>query len=100
MRPPLVPSALLALLFGPSAIAAGASQPQPQGLATPIHEAGRCAMRGQCAKTWTGDSLPCVDNGRAAGLGEAARERLVSLCGPTWAQGNVCCDEEQVSRWR
>ncbi|KAL5621904.1 hypothetical protein BROUX41_005849 [Berkeleyomyces rouxiae] len=65
---------------------------------TPIHEAGRCAMRGQCgAKSWFGKQLPCVDNGLAEDPEAETRKLLVDLCGPKWSTGPVCCSSEQVA---
>jgi len=64
---------------------------------TPKHEAGRCAIRGQCGKqSLFGGELPCVDNGLAEEPDDGLRERLVSLCGPAWGSGPVCCSEGQV----
>lgn len=64
---------------------------------TPLHEAGRCALRGHCGKQgFFGSDLPCPDNGQAAPPSADVRNKLVSLCGPQWADGDVCCEEEQV----
>lgn len=64
---------------------------------TPIHEAGRCAIRGQCGKkSLFGGNLPCVDNGLAKDADASSRQKLVSLCGDKWSNTPVCCDEEQV----
>lgn len=65
---------------------------------TPVHEAGRCAIRGQCgSKSFFGKQLPCVYNGPAEEPDPAVRESLVSLCGSRWSEGKVCCDADQVS---
>lgn len=86
--------------FGSSAVVAGLVT---AGLAsaeayTPLHEAGRCAIRGQCGKkSFFGKELPCPDNGLAKQPEDAVREKLVKLCGPKWNAGPVCCEEEQVS---
>lgn len=64
---------------------------------TTRHEAGRCALRGHCGKQgFFGSDLPCPDNGRAAEPNRAVREKLVKVCGEKWAEGPVCCLEEQV----
>ncbi|CAN8097870.1 unnamed protein product [Discula destructiva] len=67
-------------------------------LYTPIHEAGRCAVRDHCgAKSFFGKQLPCVDNGKAQDPDEELRTQLVELCGPKWKDGPVCCTNEQVT---
>lgn len=64
---------------------------------TPVHEAGRCAIRGHCgSKGFFGKPLPCPDNGRAEEPDEELRDQLVDFCGPKWSSGPVCCDLEQV----
>ncbi|EAQ85260.1 hypothetical protein CHGG_09274 [Chaetomium globosum CBS 148.51] len=64
---------------------------------TPIHEAGRCAIRGHCgSKSMFGGQLPCVDNGLAEEPDAKLRQQLTELCGPKWSQGPVCCNAEQV----
>jgi Niemann-Pick C1 protein len=68
---------------------------------TPIHEAGRCAIRGHCgSKSFFGSQLPCVDNGPAEDPEPELREQLTALCGSKWAQGPVCCNAEQVDALR
>lgn len=64
---------------------------------TKIHEAGRCAIRGQCGKkSFFGGELPCPDNGLARQPEDSVRQKLVDLCGPKWKEGPVCCLNEQV----
>ena len=64
---------------------------------TPIHEPGRCAVRGHCGKTsFFGKQLPCPDNNKAQEPNSTLREKIIDLCGPKWSEGNVCCNEEQV----
>jgi Niemann-Pick C1 protein len=64
---------------------------------TPIHEAGRCAIRGHCgSKSFFGKQLPCVDNGLAADPEDDVRKQLVELCGAKWETGPVCCNADQV----
>ena len=66
-------------------------------LLTPIHEAGRCAIRGQCGKqSFFGGDLPCLDNGKAKDPSAEVKEKLVGLCGNKWNDTAVCCEEEQV----
>lgn len=66
-------------------------------LYTPIHEAGRCAIRDHCgAKSFFGKQLPCVDNGKAREPDADLRSQLVELCGPKWKDGPVCCTNDQV----
>jgi Niemann-Pick C1 protein len=81
-------------------IAAGACMLASIGSAeefTPIHEAGRCAMRGHCgSKSFFGKQLPCVDNGLAEQPDDDVRKQLVELCGAKWETGSVCCNAEQV----
>jgi len=65
---------------------------------TPKHEAGRCALRGQCgSKSLFGGQLPCVDNNPAEEPDDKLRQELVDLCGPKWSTGPVCCIAEQVA---
>lgn len=63
---------------------------------TPKHEAGRCAIRAACGKTFFGSQLPCPDNGLALEPKDKVRAQLVDICGPKWNEGPVCCDAEQV----
>ncbi|PKY06116.1 patched sphingolipid transporter [Aspergillus campestris IBT 28561] len=64
---------------------------------TPVHEAGRCAIRGHCGKqSFFGGELPCADNGPAKEPDAGTREKLVGLCGTKWEETAVCCVEEQV----
>jgi len=75
-----------------SSVAIAASSP-----VTPLHEAGRCAIRGHCGKQgFFGSDLPCPDNGKAAAPSDAVRDKLVALCGPKWTDSDVCCEEGQV----
>ena len=93
-------------LFGPSRLAAAAAG---AGILfvlagsvvadnyTPVHEPGRCAIRGQCgSKSWFGKQVPCVDNGLASDPDDHLRSALIDLCGPKWSDGPVCCDASQV----
>ena len=67
-------------------------------LLTPIHEAGRCAIRGQCGKqSFFGGDLPCLDNEKAKEPSSEVKEKLVGLCGNKWNDTAVCCEEEQVN---
>ena len=69
----------------------------PDGNWTLKHEAGRCAIRGQCGKkSFLGGQLPCPDNGLAQLPAENTRSKLVAVCGEKWREGPICCDEEQV----
>lgn len=64
---------------------------------TPIHEAGRCAIRGTCGKkSFFGSELPCPDNDVAREPESAVRKQLVGLCGPKWSEGPVCCESAQL----
>ncbi|CAI7623557.1 unnamed protein product [Penicillium pancosmium] len=86
----------VAALVGLSSLALQPTLAAAQG-ETKIHEKGRCAIRGQCGKqSIFGGELPCPDNGRAKGLEDPVREKLVNLCGPKWESGPVCCLEEQI----
>src|SRR5690348_5149580 len=72
-----------------------------ESVLTPIHEAGRCAIRGHCGKKgWFGSDLPCPDNGKAKTPTDAVRVKLVELCGARWNDTDVCCEEEQVDTLR
>jgi Niemann-Pick C1 protein len=65
---------------------------------TPKHEAGRCAIRGNCGKqSFFGSELPCPDNGLAKAPTKEVREQLIEICGAKWNTGPVCCEAEQVS---
>lgn len=61
---------------------------------TPKHEAGRCAIRGTCGSLFS--PVPCVDNGLAEEPEEDVRKQLVSLCGPKWSTGSICCAKDQI----
>ena len=64
---------------------------------TENHEAGRCAIRGQCGKkSFFGGELPCPDNGKAKIPDKETRKKLVEICGDFWDEGEVCCDDAQV----
>ncbi|CAG8950139.1 hypothetical protein HYFRA_00008374 [Hymenoscyphus fraxineus] len=64
---------------------------------TPKHEAGRCAIRGNCGKTsFFSPELPCSDNGLAKEPTGDVRKQLVDICGPKWNTGPVCCESEQL----
>lgn len=64
---------------------------------TPIHEPGRCSIRGTCGKdSFFGPELPCPDNGLATDPEKEVRDKLVELCGHKWDTGPVCCEEKQV----
>ena len=64
---------------------------------TPVHETGRCAIRGQCGKQgFFGKDLPCPDNHPAQSPQDSTREKLVKICGHKWDQGDICCDDDQV----
>ena len=64
---------------------------------TVIHEAGRCALRGECGKQgFVGGQLPCPDNGLAEAPSDDARELLVSVCGDEWKDTDVCCLQDQL----
>lgn len=64
---------------------------------TPIHKAGRCAIRGACGSGgFFSPKLPCPDNGLAEEPEEEVRTQLVELCGAKWSSGPVCCSGEQV----
>ncbi|KAK5946007.1 niemann-Pick type C- protein 1 [Knufia obscura] len=68
------------------------------GQATAKHEAGRCAVRGQCEPNgFFSPGRPCADNGLATSPSDSVREDLVQLCGPKWKDTDVCCDEDQVA---
>ena len=70
-----------------------------EGNWTAKHETGRCAIRGQCGKqSFFGSELPCPDNGLAQDPDEDTRKKLVDICGDSWSDGAVCCDEDQVGR--
>ncbi|KAJ9633434.1 hypothetical protein, variant [Exophiala oligosperma] len=64
---------------------------------TPLHEVGRCAIRGHCGKQgFFGSDLPCPDNDKASPPSDTLREKLVDLCGTKWEDTDVCCEEDQV----
>lgn len=68
-----------------------------EGNWTEKHEAGRCAIRGQCGKkSFFGGELPCPNNGKAEAPDEDTRKKLVAICGDTWDDRDVCCDSAQV----
>lgn len=64
---------------------------------TEIHEAGRCAIKGQCGKkSFFGSELPCPNNDKAEDPDKGTRKKLVAICGDAWKEGDVCCDDAQV----
>ena len=72
-----------------------------EGNWTTKHEAGRCAIRGQCGKkSFFGSELPCPDNGKAQDPDGETRKKLVAICGDTWDDGAICCDSAQVNTVR
>lgn len=67
------------------------------GLYTPKHEAGRCAMRGHCGKkSFFGKQLPCVDNELATTPDPDFAKEIEAVCGSKWKDSKVCCNSEQV----
>jgi len=65
---------------------------------TQIHEAGRCAIRGNCgSENFFGPQLPCPDNDKAEVPADDVRTKLVAICGEEWSDTPVCCLEEQVN---
>ncbi|KAJ5053903.1 uncharacterized protein L3040_000193 [Drepanopeziza brunnea f. sp. 'multigermtubi'] len=73
-------------------LALGTSEPF-----TPKHEAGRCAIRGNCGgNSFFSPPLPCVDNSLATDPEDNVREQLVEMCGPKWETGPVCCEKGQL----
>ncbi|KAK5162767.1 niemann-Pick type C- protein 1 [Saxophila tyrrhenica] len=94
MKTPTRPAWLA--LFSLASTTLAASDSNPRNL-TNIHEAGRCAMRGQCGKqSFFGGELPCADNGLAESPDDDLRDLLVDVCGEEWKDTDVCCQEEQV----
>ena len=54
-------------------------------------------MKGHCGKqTFFGGELPCPDNSLAEKPSKEVREKLVGICGPKWAETDVCCDSDQL----
>ncbi|KAI0009383.1 patched sphingolipid transporter [Xylariaceae sp. FL0662B] len=83
----LVPAAVLLL-----ASIVAADEPY-----TPIHEPGRCALRGHCGKkSFFGKQLPCVDNGLATTPDDDFAKEIEGLCGPKWKDAKVCCNADQL----
>ncbi|KAK9473546.1 sterol-sensing domain of SREBP cleavage-activation-domain-containing protein [Dipodascopsis tothii] len=65
------------------------------------HEAGTCAMYKNCGKkSFFGAPLPCPYNEAAAAPAPDVREMLVDICGPAWADTDVCCDGDQLYNMR
>lgn len=68
-----------------------------EGNWTVKHEAGRCAIKGQCGKkSFFGGQLPCPDNSLADEPDKDTRKKLVAICGDAWSDGDICCDADQV----
>ncbi|POS86734.1 hypothetical protein EPUL_001735 [Erysiphe pulchra] len=64
---------------------------------TEKHEAGRCAIRGNCGGGgFFSPPSPCVDNELAKTPSSNFRSKLVELCGPKWGTGSVCCERDQI----
>ncbi|TFK43177.1 multidrug efflux transporter AcrB transmembrane domain-containing protein [Crucibulum laeve] len=64
----------------------------------PSDVSGRCAMRGSCGrKGFFGKPLPCPYDGPPIELdSDESRALLVTTCGPSYAEGLVCCTSDQV----
>ncbi|KAL8935084.1 MAG: hypothetical protein Q9216_005591 [Gyalolechia sp. 2 TL-2023] len=61
------------------------------------HEAGRCALKGQCGKkSIFGGQLPCPDNSVAQTPDDGTRKKLIAICGDKWDNGAICCDDDQI----
>ena len=61
------------------------------------HEAGRCALRGQCgSQSLFGSQLPCPDNDLAEDPSPELIKSLTAVCGEEWADSKVCCKQEQL----
>ncbi|KAF2670217.1 multidrug efflux transporter AcrB transmembrane domain-containing protein [Microthyrium microscopicum] len=61
------------------------------------HEAGRCAIRGNCGKEGLfSPQLPCPDNGPAEVPDDKTRASLIEICGDDWKDSKVCCKPEQL----
>ncbi|EWC46894.1 hypothetical protein DRE_03906 [Drechslerella stenobrocha 248] len=64
---------------------------------TKRHEAGYCAIRGECgSRGFFGKPLPCPDNDKAIEPKASLRRDLVEFCGPKWATGPICCTANQL----
>ncbi|KAK6354993.1 hypothetical protein TWF696_004119 [Orbilia brochopaga] len=64
---------------------------------TKKHKAGYCAIRDECgSRGFFGKPLPCPDNGPAREPTAAFRKDLVEFCGSKWAEGAVCCTDNQL----
>ncbi|KAI5125056.1 hypothetical protein M0805_007479 [Coniferiporia weirii] len=65
-------------------------------------EPGHCAIRGHCgSKSRFGRSLPCPYDGPALEPeDDEARALLVDVCGERFAEGPVCCTQDQVGALR
>ncbi|KZV64818.1 multidrug efflux transporter AcrB transmembrane domain-containing protein [Peniophora sp. CONT] len=58
-----------------------------------------CSMRGSCGSNGIfGKPLPCPFDGPPVVPGEKEREQLVSICGEEFADGEVCCNSEQLEQ--
>ncbi|KDQ64657.1 hypothetical protein JAAARDRAFT_118766 [Jaapia argillacea MUCL 33604] len=59
-------------------------------------------MRGSCGtKGWFGKPLPCPYDGAAEEPeNDEARSLLVAVCGPQFAEGPICCTNDQVETLR
>lgn len=68
---------------------------------TEKHEAGRCAMRGNCGKPSVfSKEVPCPDNGLAEEPDDDLRKQLIDVCGDKWNEGPICCAADQVEDLR
>ncbi|KAI0320606.1 multidrug efflux transporter AcrB transmembrane domain-containing protein [Amylostereum chailletii] len=57
---------------------------------------GNCAMRGSCGTNIVGKPLPCPFDGPPIRPDDEARTLLTSLCGGDFAEGDVCCNIDQL----
>ncbi|KAL8831879.1 MAG: hypothetical protein Q9170_005106 [Blastenia crenularia] len=91
MRARFLASLLLLFFFSRTAIASN------DGNWTVKHEAGTCAMKGNCGKkSFFGGQLPCPDNSVAEKPDDSTRKKLVAICGDKWDEGSICCDGDQI----
>ena len=63
--------------------------------------AGRCAIRGQCGKeSFFGSELPCPYDGPSSKPDKALRQLAIDVCGPAYADTELCCAQDQLDALR
>ncbi|KAI9826600.1 MAG: hypothetical protein M1832_006196 [Thelocarpon impressellum] len=65
-----------------------------------VASTGVAAIAGEAiaagVESFFGAQLPCPDNAVAEDPSAKTRKKLVEICGTRWAEGPICCEDEQI----